>query len=169
MRITKCRHNVVFIMWFSRIHIHSWDFIITFWLSVISHNDWVMVFRCPSTNIYVHTRAGSWMCPTSFRCPSTLGWMSTCSWLAFTVWGFLIPLGRFFKSLSYVSRFLPLFGGRVDLWVTSTLSGTFTMGTFYFVTPLYSVNATGRLFALLCKFIIFWTSSSDSFVRRSKD
>ena len=100
MRINKCRHNVVFIIWFSRIHIHSGDFIITFWLFVISHNSWVKVFRCPSTKICVHTRAGSWMCPTSFRCPSTLGWISTWSWPAFTVWGFLIPLGRFHEALS---------------------------------------------------------------------
>ena len=169
MRINKCRHNVVFIIWFSRIHIHSGDFIITFdslWFPTIVES---RSFDVPAQK-FVCTLVFGPGCvqhPSGVFQPLVEYQHEVDLHLLFEDSSF--PLDASMKPCPLVSRFLPLVGGRVDLWVTSTLSDTFTMGTFYFVTPIYLVNATGRLFAILCKLIIFWTSSSDSFVRGPKD
>lgn len=56
--LTQC---TLYVTLFSQIYIHSEDFINTFQLFMISHNNLVKVFRCPSTRICVHTHAGSWV------------------------------------------------------------------------------------------------------------
>ncbi|KAF5789855.1 hypothetical protein HanXRQr2_Chr09g0376161 [Helianthus annuus] len=66
---------------------------------------------------------------------------------------------RGFLSLEPIG--LPLFLCMVIAsGITSIRAGAFDAGICDFVTLFVSVNASGNSFAILCKYIIFWTSDS---------
>jgi hypothetical protein len=156
------------IIHFSGTSILDGNILYPIWCPMISQYVIIRVFRRASILIYILRLVLDCGILTSTSCLSTTGWLIFTIFWRGHVFCFL---GRLLEALSFlVVAALPLFiteGAWIIFFATSTLSSTFIVGFQDLVTHLYLVN--GKLFAILCKFIIFWIWSLISFVHGSED